>query len=823
MRKKYKLLSLIITVCIAAPALTGITFTNADSVDDFTLPDIVDSEEARENRYVGRVTEDETDLYTFVFQNGSGSKTMRVYSHPVKYVASNGEIRDISLEVQKKADGSFITADHEIITAFERNLTDGISLTYNDIEVTLVPDVNPSTSSAATLGNENKLVTYILDDTTSYEYSLTYAGFKEDIVVNHYTGQTEYAFTLYTNGLTLCEEYGSYYLADSEGSKEATIGDIIVFTADERNNTLGSMTYETVRENQEYILTIHLDDAYLSDEATVYPIRIDPTIEINYDKDGAGAIEDVTIRENHTYAGDSGSLNVGRCSDGTRARALMRFPNLQMPVTLAPMILSAQVELRDIMCQDKQDFTVYCHEYYEYADSWSEASSTTWSGMPSNYVQECLDSKLISYGKGNVEAQRHRYAFDITALAKRWAVGTRTPGHGIVFKADDAFESQTQNNWCKTFASYNRSSNKPSLSIRYETMTMFLISNGSRYLQAPSSGNAIAVSSSKDSSNPLQLWCVEYLGNDRYTINAIGKGDKGSSYSYAIYNTTSSAGLTLNNGVNSVQYTVTANSETAFYLRNVSSGYFLSLPLGATTPTGAQSRNLRCLFTFERIPTDTFNNFYSGSYSKGIYNGVAHIKIELHSSIKESSLFKDNDFSAALLWNGITDKVIIYGPEDKAPTNIDPFVVTFKALDMNRDRYAITVPNNYTCEEFVNIYSNTDEMNEILFSDWNAVTIYLNSNSDHFPSSAKTDYNRDTEGLINTVICHEMGHALKLNHPGAPNIHTWSEARTSNPVTVFSVIDYIPVRRLAAAAPQYYDKINLISKWEYHINCSHAE
>ena len=42
-------------------------------------------------------------------------------------------------------------------------------------------------------------------------------------------------------------------------TSKATIGDIIVFTADERNNAMGSMTYETVRANQEYVLTIHLD------------------------------------------------------------------------------------------------------------------------------------------------------------------------------------------------------------------------------------------------------------------------------------------------------------------------------------------------------------------------------------------------------------------------------------------------------------------------------------------------------------------------------------------------------------------------------------
>ena len=50
---------------------------------------------------------------------------------------------------------------------------------------------------------------------------------------------------------------------------KAAIGDILIFTADERNNTLGTLTHETVRANQEYKLTIHIDPDYLLDEDTV--------------------------------------------------------------------------------------------------------------------------------------------------------------------------------------------------------------------------------------------------------------------------------------------------------------------------------------------------------------------------------------------------------------------------------------------------------------------------------------------------------------------------------------------------------------------------
>ena len=105
-------------------------------------------------------------------------------------------------------------------------------------------------------------------------------GFKEDIIVSRYTGQTEFEFVLETNGLTLHNENGSYVLKDSTGVIKAALGEIIIFTADEMNNTTGIMTAETVKAGEQYMLTIEIDASWLADEKTKYPIVIDPTVSI---------------------------------------------------------------------------------------------------------------------------------------------------------------------------------------------------------------------------------------------------------------------------------------------------------------------------------------------------------------------------------------------------------------------------------------------------------------------------------------------------------------------------------------------------------------
>lgn len=586
MKHSHKLLSLILTICIAISMLTG--FVPADAVSDttaagsevFELPDIVDSTEAIENGYIGRVKAEEKDLYTFVFANGDGTNTMRIYSHPVKYIADDGSVRDISLDIEARRGGGFVTADHEIITTFESKLTEGISLEYNDIEIMLVPMLDSSTVPMAKLSNDGKVVTYEMNDITSFVYELTYAGFKEDIVVEEYTGQTEYEFTLFTNGLTLCEEYGSYYLADAEGNVEATIGDIIVFTADERNNTMGSMTYETIHANQEYVLTIRLDADYLSDKDTVYPIRIDPTIEINYDNNGAGAIEDVTINSLQGSNGLSSSLYVGRRETYGLSRVLMRFPKLSFSGISSSQIIAATVELRDLMCQGDEDITIECRIYNNSAPSWSESGTTTWSSVGTAYLGSLLDSHLISYGKGNVE--NHRYSFNIITAARAWANGTQSPSKGLVFKANSTFENQTGDaikTWYKTFAAYNRSNYRPSLSVSYNRTVevsvdeTYLLVGGTRQVKCSTNPAGLRVSWS---SNNTSVATVSSSG----LVTGVSEGTVKITATY----TASATGTTYSDYVYLyVKDSIGVKDNTKYYVMNYSSKRYLSLESASDT------------------------------------------------------------------------------------------------------------------------------------------------------------------------------------------------------------------------------------------------
>ena len=216
--------------------------------------------------------------------------------------------------------------------------------------------------------------------------------------------------------MTLTKIDESYYLSDENGEVKATLGDIIIFTADERNNALGSMTHVTVRENQQYIITIHVDAEYLKDEKTKYPIRIDPTIEITHDNNGSGAIQDVTLNENSGSSGSSGSIYVGKRNTYGISRTLMKFPGLNLnTIPSANNVISAYVEIRDMLCETTSMMVYGC----VYAgDNWSESTANWSNTQPNAYTEMPHAYAEVSYSNGNAKNPKHRYSFNITQAVK---------------------------------------------------------------------------------------------------------------------------------------------------------------------------------------------------------------------------------------------------------------------------------------------------------------------------------------------------------------------------------------------------------------------
>ena len=64
-------------------------------------------EDINASRFIGRSPAKETNLNTFVFKNQDGTQTMKVYSHPVKYIDEIGGIQDISTDIKVNKDAFY--------------------------------------------------------------------------------------------------------------------------------------------------------------------------------------------------------------------------------------------------------------------------------------------------------------------------------------------------------------------------------------------------------------------------------------------------------------------------------------------------------------------------------------------------------------------------------------------------------------------------------------------------------------------------------------------------------------------------------------------
>lgn len=523
---------------------------NENELKEENVPEIIGYEYAKKKNHIKRVYDKENSLNEIVFLNDDGTETAYLYDYPVKYEDDEGNVKDISLKIKKDENGKgYKTADNSIVTTFSEKINDGIILESNTEKISLIPhlpndetnrDTNETISSINAI--DDRTVSYVYDEDTVIEYSLTYTGFKEDIVVNEYTGQTEYDFTILTNGLKLVEIDNSYYLVDEEGTIKSVIGDIIIFTADEKNNAMGELCAQTIVENEEYLLTIVLDAEYLADEDTVYPIKIDPTVEICYDNNGAGAISDVTINSKSTTSPSSGSLFVGSRETYGISRILMKFPGLNLSSLGSNIrITNATVEIRDLMCEST---ALYVGCYVFAGNAWNE-STVHWSNVSPNSVSTYLSSNTISYSNGIKQATAHRYKFDITKAVEGWRAGNYNPNKGIIFKTSATVEGGTNYN-SKTFASYNRSSYKPSLSVTYAHISSY-INNGTYYLNNKYCGDYLRYNSSVGATSGL----IANLGNSiQWEICKIASGyvirsKKDSTQYLAVSSTKSSSEVTV--------------------------------------------------------------------------------------------------------------------------------------------------------------------------------------------------------------------------------------------------------------------------------------
>ena len=370
----------------------------------------VNEEVFMQSNHIARLNAQET-LSSYAFLKSDGTTTVYYMDEEVKFIAADGTVqeKDITLTT---ATGGYTTVCNDVKLNLPTNPASGISLVYGNYSATLKPQGRTFSKSPVL---ENNTVTYpdYFGEGMDLVYTPTLSGVKEDIVLESYTGVNSFTFMLNTRGLNLYQANGRYFLSPSKVSDmRIELGDIVSFDARGRFS-VGTMTATTVTAGSLYQLTITVDEGFLTDENTTYPVSIDPTLTVSDNTHGAGAIEDATL-----YSGvptlNSGSWTYLHCGyyDSTYqvSRTAIGFAGLIADGAFWRIypygIASAKFYIREAGWT--AGVTVNMHEI---RGAWSE-NTITWSTHGNSYYSDVVASASPSYGS---------YAeFDITAIIQDW-------------------------------------------------------------------------------------------------------------------------------------------------------------------------------------------------------------------------------------------------------------------------------------------------------------------------------------------------------------------------------------------------------------------
>lgn len=433
--------------------------------EDCKILNYVNAEVFSSANHVARLTSEET-LSSYVFLNEDGTRTAYFMDEAVKFVDANGIIQEKDLTLVPTV-GGYTTEKNDIELTLPTDPSRGITLLWNNTAVRIIPQ-------GGTIGEtvvEDNTVRYVdyYGNGADLVYTPTLSGLKEDIILESYAGKNTFSFMLNTGGLRLYSANGRYFLAASKTATERIeLGDVVSFDTRGRFS-VGTMTAQTVTAGQIYRLTLTVDEAFLTDPNTVYPVSIDPTLEVN-DNNAAGSIEDVSIYQGKpTTNGNWTYLHSGYYdSNYTVSRTLFRLKGLidskiYNSITKCN-ILSAEFHIREASGTPTTDVWLRGNTG---SAAWTE-SGATWNS-PTVTLGSIYDTVAVGT---NAWA-----CFDITNLVKAWKYGICDPQCGFIL------QSSNETSVDKAFYSSEHSStaNRPYVVLTYSPNEFYSTFCSGRY------------------------------------------------------------------------------------------------------------------------------------------------------------------------------------------------------------------------------------------------------------------------------------------------------------------------------------------------------
>ena len=448
-------------------------------------PEAVSQDLIKRNQHIYRLREEETNLNEIFFLNADGTATLYSFSEPVKYIDSSGHVRDKSNCVYSTFDMpsysdkyAYVNRINDINTYFPKTLgeSSGVLLVGNGHKIEMMPICTTETTTKANAScvRSNEYIYYnnVFGDGTAVRYSPTFSGFKEDIILQFNEGN-RFRFLLKTGGLVAKQEGTAVNLVDGKtGELCAQIEPIYVY-----DSYAGKGGAHTTYENEVKLKPLNdgnieielvIDDSFLSNPDTVYPVYIDPSVTINTSGSGSTkSIQDCPIysgTDAATLASGSNTYNlvgfIGQ-SGGAQygvGRTLMRFPGLLN-----------NGYYKAVPANQIQNVTLYITESSGQASSttlsaYQYTGSSAWVEKSANYNNVSWSGYGTFYGSATIGSSgATTAAINITSAGRAWKSNSTYANAGILIRNSN----ETGSAYRKDLRSTENSSSKPYISMTF--------------------------------------------------------------------------------------------------------------------------------------------------------------------------------------------------------------------------------------------------------------------------------------------------------------------------------------------------------------------
>jgi len=420
-----------------------------------------------------------------VFLNEEGFYVAEVYLEPIHYKKNKQWIDIDNTLVSSKDNQSFKNTDNEFEVNFPKKpfQQDETELfTYetkgHEMQIDLVTNDSETLPTEGTKDiiptvNENQILLEEPLNDVNFEYIVEGSKVKENIILNSYQGRNTFEFELNVKNLEAKKQTdGSIHFFDQNGEFVFLIERPYMYDSNTKDGPEGvisqNVEQEIVKTENGYLLTITADEVFLTDPKRVYPVTIDPWIDVNQAEDTFVSSSSTSNYSNTDY------LSVGYNATLGMTRSLLKF-NL-------PTIPNGEVSDAKLLLNQITDTSATQVNVHQVTSPYS-TTTVTWANQPK--------FKSEQSGK-NQNSAKGEAAFSITDTVKEWYESPST-NYGLLLKYPDSIEGSSLRKTYYSSESTNSLSTKPTLKVTYRPLELLGLTDYWTYTPDNFQGEGTAV------------------------------------------------------------------------------------------------------------------------------------------------------------------------------------------------------------------------------------------------------------------------------------------------------------------------------------------